>query len=135
MMKSNPISDQSESLGFAIGRRVHMLMWERRMTQSALAAKIGLDQPGVGRRLRGETGWSTDELAATAHELDTTVAYLFGEVDDAQWAPSGSNRRPADYKYVASKVLQTAPERHKLAPVVPIERAFEIRAQRDENVA
>ena len=69
----------AENVDAEIGLRVHTLMWERRITQAALGESIGLDQTGLGRRLRGERKWTPAELRAVAYELSVTVGYLFGE--------------------------------------------------------
>lgn len=73
-----------------VGRRVHQIMWEQRLTQTALAKQIGLDQSSLGKRLRGDRGWSLDEVHAIAAALRTTVAYLFGETSDARATPAAS---------------------------------------------
>ena len=78
-----------EPLDVAVGRRVHMLMWEQRITQTQLGRRIGVDQSGLGRRLRGERGWSLDDLAATARELGVSMAYLLGESDSTKPRPDG----------------------------------------------
>jgi transcriptional regulator with XRE-family HTH domain len=70
------------SVDAEIGARVHALMWQRRISQISLGRTIGIDQGGVGRRLRGERGWTTAELRAVARELKVSVAFLFGETDD-----------------------------------------------------
>lgn len=66
-----------------IGRRVHHLMWERRLSQTAFAPQIGMTQNTLTRKLRGERGWSADEIAAAAQVLEVEVGYLFkqGPVD------------------------------------------------------
>jgi transcriptional regulator with XRE-family HTH domain len=71
-----------ESYDRIVGRRVHQIMWEQRLTQTTLAKQIGLDQSSLGKRLRGDRGWSLDEVHAVAAALRTTVAYLFGEDSD-----------------------------------------------------
>lgn len=68
-----------ENVDAEIGLRVHTLMWERRMTQATLGDAIGLDQTGLGRRLRGERKWTPAELRSVSYELGVTVGYLFGE--------------------------------------------------------
>ena len=85
-------TDPSESLDVAVGRRVHHLMWDRRITQTALGRALKIDQSGVGRRLRGETGWTLDHLAAAANALGTTMGYLLGENDEG---PGGGAPRPS----------------------------------------
>lgn len=66
----------------AIGLRVHLIMWDRRITQQELGDRIGMDQSSLGRRLRGDRGWTPDQITAVARELGTSVAYLFGETAD-----------------------------------------------------
>jgi transcriptional regulator with XRE-family HTH domain len=65
-----------------IGRRIHTLMWDQRVTQTALGAELGVGQSGLGRRLRGERGWSAAELLIVSQVLQVSVAYLFGEDGD-----------------------------------------------------
>ena len=101
---SQIVSMPSESLDAAVGRRVHHLMWDRRITQTALGRALNIDQSGVGRRLRGETGWSLNHLAAAASALGTSMAYLLGEDENPQPGGAGggsslpgldSNQEPA----------------------------------------
>ncbi|MBN9209317.1 MAG: helix-turn-helix transcriptional regulator [Microbacterium ginsengisoli] len=68
-----------ESLDVTVGRRVHMIMWERRITQTALGRMVGIDQSSLGKRLRGERGWSLDDLRVVAEALNVSKAYLLGE--------------------------------------------------------
>lgn len=50
-----------------IGARVHAAMWRAKVTQTAMARALGVDQAAVSRRLRGRTPWRvTDVLAAAA---------------------------------------------------------------------
>lgn len=98
---------EAESLDITVGRRVHLMMWERRITQTALGRTIGIDQSNLGRRLRGERGWSLDDLRATANALGTTMSYLLGETEEG---PGGgapeptlprldSNQQPIGFKH------------------------------------
>lgn len=64
-----------------IGRRVHQLMWDSRMTQTELGAMLGMDQSTIAKRLRGRVGWPATLLVRTASALGTSVAYLVGETD------------------------------------------------------
>lgn len=69
----------TETMDQAIGRRVHELMWGQRVTARSLAPALGVDPSGLGRRLRGERGWSSDEIFAAARFFDVSVSVLFGE--------------------------------------------------------
>lgn len=93
-----------------IGKRVHQLMWDRQITQTAFAAVIGMDQSSVAKRLRGKLGWSAAQVKQAANALHTSVAYLYGETSSPN-APVG----PAGVEPTTSTVEST-----RLAPVTPI---------------
>jgi transcriptional regulator with XRE-family HTH domain len=59
-----------------IGERIHQIMWRQRMTQGQLAARLGLTQTGVSRKIRGERPWFARELLAVAEALNTQVSAL-----------------------------------------------------------
>ena len=46
--------------------------------EPALAAALGLSQPSVSRRLRGEVPWDVAELAIVAGLVGVPVASFFG---------------------------------------------------------
>lgn len=81
MSQMSPLQIE-ESLDALVGRRVHMIMWDRRISQTALGKQVGIDQSALGKRLRGERGWSLDDLRLVAHALGTTMGYLLGEGDE-----------------------------------------------------
>lgn len=89
----------NESMDAYVGRRVFHLMWDRKMTQTTIATALGVQQPALSKKLRGERGWGIDELVTVASELSTTVAYLVGETDEPQPVGSGggTNRSGSDY--------------------------------------
>lgn len=88
----------TESLDAFVGRRVHMLMWDTKITQTALSHRLGVDQSTLSKRLRGERGWGLDDLRAIAKELGTNMAFLLGETDDPESRPRESNPRPSHYE-------------------------------------
>ncbi len=45
-------------------------------TQGELAAVLGLSQPSVSSRLKGDVAWDVDELAKVASWLDVPLAEL-----------------------------------------------------------
>ena len=100
----NPVENDLDAF---IGRRVHQLMWDQQLTQTAFGQLIGIDQSLVAKRLRGKVAWPMSLVVRSARVLNTSVAYLVGETNDSTppiqsagseggWAPSGSNRRPKD---------------------------------------
>lgn len=91
-----------------VGRRVHMLMWDKQLTQTAFGAQIGIDQSALAKKLRGQRGWSLDEIATVASVLGVSVSYLFGE---------GDGVGPAGIEPTTSTV-----DDGRLAPVTPLRR-------------
>lgn len=79
-----------------IGRRVHQLMWDQRVTQKALGDVLGMDQSTVAKRLRGKLGWPATLVVRTAHFLNTTTSYLLGETEDPSYPGGPSNMQTPD---------------------------------------
>jgi len=67
-----------------IGERLHTWMWRNRISQVDLAARLGISQPSIGRKLRGESAWSAGELARAAATLGVPVGWFFGEAEDVR---------------------------------------------------
>ncbi|MGX1932080.1 helix-turn-helix domain-containing protein [Microbacterium resistens] len=67
-------------------------MWDAKMTQTALAARLGFTQSGLSKKLHGRTGWSIDELGTVARELNSSISYLVGEVEDPHPASPSRGR-------------------------------------------
>ena len=79
-----------------VGRRVHQLMWDRHLTNRALAARLGLDESALSRKMRGGRKWTVDELLDLSAIFDVPVADLLPEPE--LWAPRGSNPQPTGYR-------------------------------------
>jgi hypothetical protein len=91
---SSPRFEELENVDRLVGKRVHELVWDRRLTNKSVAPQLGMDPSGFSRRLRGERGWSTSELLRVAMFFGVTVGYLFGEEEGP--APiSGQGKGPA----------------------------------------
>ena len=100
-----------KGLDYEVSRRVNMLMWEQKLTQTALSMKLNVGQSTFSKKVRGELGWSVADLVAVSAALHTTVAYLVGESDDPQDPKSPrqeSNLRPRDYLAVVSELKRSA---------------------------
>lgn len=52
----------------------------RGVTQKGLAAHLGVSQPVISDRLRGETAWDIDQLDQASRFLGMTVRDLLDEV-------------------------------------------------------
>lgn len=71
----------SKTADAELGQRAHMLIWSEGRKQGEVAKKIGISSGSLGLKLKGQRGWALSEVKAIAAELNTTVAYLVGEVD------------------------------------------------------
>lgn len=100
-----------------VGKRAHQLMWERKLTQTAVGKELGIDSGSLGKKLRGERGWSLDEVVALARVLEVTIAYLFGEENEKTPPMSGGrkmNSQPLDYKAAHSAEILMFPKKDTL---------------------
>ena len=59
-----------------IANRIRGLMAERRVSQLALADRLGISRAAMGRRLTGEIALDVDDLAAIARVLEVPVTRL-----------------------------------------------------------
>lgn len=60
-------------------------MGRHRVTQGALAAKVGMSRPTLSDRINGERAFTTDELVAICEALDLDFLTLFSAaVETAQ---------------------------------------------------
>lgn len=94
-----------------VGRRVHMLMWDRGLTQSAFGERVGIDQSALAKKLRGSRGWSLGEVVTVAQALNVSVAYLFGEDDGVG---------PAGIEPTTSTVKTWVPQTGHMAEVIDL---------------
>lgn len=86
-MSASESADEPQvgSLARTISRNVAALMDERRVSQAQLAAAIGLQQSSVGKRLRGDTNWTANDIEAVSIAFDVSVAQL---IEPARKAPA-----------------------------------------------
>ncbi|QDZ16712.1 helix-turn-helix transcriptional regulator [Humibacter ginsenosidimutans] len=75
-MQQQKPAPSRDSMDIVVGRNVHMLMWDRHMTQAQMGDVLGLEQSALGRKLRGKRGWSLDEVAAAAEFFGVAFAEL-----------------------------------------------------------
>jgi len=80
----------------AVGLRVLRRLGAVGMTQWDLAARLGITQATVSRKLRGQRPWFASELVTVAGALGCPVGELFGErcrpvvrLDKAKQPPAG----------------------------------------------
>ena len=72
MSRMTQTATVDRSLDEQIGMRVHQLMWQKRVTQTALAPQIGVAQSVLGRKLRGTVTWTARDVVAAAGALGVT---------------------------------------------------------------
>ncbi len=63
------------------GERLRNLMATRRLSQSELARRVGVSQTTIAKLVAGR-GYGSKHLHRIARELQTTAAFLTGEIDD-----------------------------------------------------
>ena len=64
---------------YGVGANVRAEMARRQLSQTALAAHLGLSQAAVSRRLSGHTPFDVNELASVAAWLGVPASTLLGE--------------------------------------------------------
>ena len=80
------MSEQSlaiSSIECVRGDRVAGLMWAQGLTNTTLAARIGVNRTLVSQKRNSKRPWYLWEIVRIADALDTTVAYLLGETKDS----------------------------------------------------
>lgn len=70
-----------------VGRKIRQLRKERKLTQTALAARIGIQQSDLSRMEKGEYRVSLDTLFRILAEFDVTLAEFFQEDDPEVYSP------------------------------------------------
>lgn len=76
---------QDIDVNVLVGELVHQYMWRGKITQTRMAGVLGIGQPAVARKLRGERPFSIDEILAVASHLDRPITDLL---------PNAGNPRP-----------------------------------------
>jgi plasmid maintenance system antidote protein VapI len=74
----------------ALGAIIHQLMWQQQITQTAMAAALGIQGPTMGKKLRGRVTITVDELATIARVLGEDAGDLMLR------ACRDSNPKPSD---------------------------------------
>lgn len=106
-----------------VGELVHQHMWRNKVTQTALAAILGISQPAVARKLRGERPFSVDELLAAAEFLNVAITeFLPNAGNPHQGGPDGGGNADNGLKVRSSNHLSYRGDAH-LSNVHPIDFA------------
>jgi len=65
-----------QSVTQAVSGEIRACMARGQHTQGELATVLGLSQPSVSSRLKGDVAWDVDELAKVAQWLDVSLSEL-----------------------------------------------------------
>ncbi|MBT1633779.1 helix-turn-helix domain-containing protein [Curtobacterium flaccumfaciens] len=90
-------STPSKDIDAEVGRRIHMLMWDRQLTLVAMCRMAGLDHldsTSFSKKLRGQRKWALADLVAVAGALDVSLSYLLGEETPQGPRPVDSESNP-----------------------------------------
>lgn len=68
-----------ENIDQVVGERIAMMMFRKKIKQTALGAQVGMNQTQLSRKLHGTRPWYGHELASIAAVLNVSVGELFGE--------------------------------------------------------
>lgn len=69
-----------DSLTLRVAAEIRAEMARQRMTQVRLSEALGLSQPQVAKRLKGEIAFDTTELETVARTLGVPVTHFFPAV-------------------------------------------------------
>ncbi|WP_411157526.1 helix-turn-helix domain-containing protein [Nocardia otitidiscaviarum] len=76
------VEEQRRAHDEFIGERVHAVMWRLKMSQTDLAAELGITQTALSHKLRGKRPFYARELGAVSVALGANPAYFYGLTDD-----------------------------------------------------
>lgn len=83
---------QEANVNAQVGELVHSHMWRAKLTQTKLAQHLGVSQPAVAKKLRGERPFSIDELLAIAAYLNLPITELLPNAENPRpGGPDGGN--------------------------------------------
>ncbi len=75
-MTLQPEALVDRSIDEQIGERVHHLMWKARITQTAMAPRMGMAQSALSKKLRGAITWTARDIVAAAAILNVDAGSL-----------------------------------------------------------
>ena len=79
-MTSQPEVLVDRSIDEVIGDRVHHLMWKARITQTAMAPRMGVAQSALSKKLRGSITWTARDIIAASAILGVDAGSLLPQV-------------------------------------------------------
>ena len=104
---TTPVSSDRPQADAAFGRAVHMVMYDKRMTQAKVATALGIHQTALSKKLRGERPWSLSEMVAVADLLRVDLRDLLGHMWTSPGTPASGPRVAAPTNPCLSVVRPT----------------------------
>ena len=85
------------NMNAVVGRRVHMLMWDRGETQAQVARVLGIAQSPLSKKLRGERDFDLNELMVIADHYKVSIGWLVRKPDQEEFGdPNGDDPNPPE---------------------------------------
>ena len=83
----------------ALGMTINQVLFSTGVTQTELGRRIGLSGASISMKLRGQVGWSLEDLLATVSALELDIAEILPSRGADGWVPAlyvpGSGQRKA----------------------------------------
>ncbi len=79
---------KSTQQALLVGRKIRKLRKDRKLTQTALAQRIGIQQSDLSRMEKGEYRVSLDTLFRILAEFQVSLAEFFHETEEEAFSPS-----------------------------------------------
>lgn len=80
------VTERGRPADVALGRAIHHYMWDRKITQTKLAAMIGMDQGELSKKIHGKRRWWFSEMIDVADALQVNAVELLTGL----WGPDES---------------------------------------------
>jgi len=105
----------------ALGRILHLTMWDHGIKQTELAPKLGMDQSTLSKKLRGVRPWTFAEFLAVADILGVDALDILTNLwGGPGQTPSGVVPVPQPVKPQASPGKPERRKTHRLLRLVPV---------------
>ena len=72
----------------ALGMTINQVLFSTGVTQTELGRRIGLSGASISMKLRGQVGWSLEDLLATVSALELDIAEILPSRGADGWVPA-----------------------------------------------
>lgn len=88
---------QDTNVNVLVGELVHQHMWRNKVTQTKLGAHLGVSQPAIAKKVRGERPFTIDELLSVAAYLNLPITDLLPNAENPHPAGPGGGDESTDF--------------------------------------